>query len=92
MLDDKVVLVTGVVTPDSIAFGVARRALELGAEVVLTALERDLDQARTAAALLGLEDAAGMFGLTNVDDGGRDDGRFGSCTAGGPTAQSGPGL
>lgn len=56
MLDDKVVLVTGVVNADSIAFGVARRALELGAEVVLTALERDLDQARTAAALLGLED------------------------------------
>ena len=42
--------------------------------------------------LLGLDVAAGMFGLTNVDDGGRDDGRFGSWTTGGPTPHSGPGL
>lgn len=40
MLAGARLLVTGVATPDSIAFAVARRAQELGAEVVLTALPR----------------------------------------------------
>ncbi|MBZ5735294.1 SDR family oxidoreductase [Nocardioides sp. TRM66260-LWL] len=55
LLADRVVLVTGVVTQESIAYGVARRATELGAEVVLTGLERDLDKARDAAASLGID-------------------------------------
>ncbi len=40
MLDGKRLLVTGVVTKDSIAFHVARRAQELGAEVALTGFGR----------------------------------------------------
>ena len=55
LLAGKVVLVTGVVTTGSIAYGVALRARELGAEVVLTALERDLEKATEAAATLGVE-------------------------------------
>lgn len=55
MLAGKVVLVTGVVTSESIAYGVAHRAAELGAEGVLTGLERDLDKARDAAASLGID-------------------------------------
>lgn len=54
LLDGKVVLVTGVVTTESIAYAVARRALELGAEVVLTGLHRDLAPANSVAASLGL--------------------------------------
>lgn len=52
MLDGKRLLVTGVVTTDSIAFHVADRALRFGAEVVLTSFERDRERARTAAAEL----------------------------------------
>jgi enoyl-[acyl-carrier protein] reductase I len=40
MLDGKRVLVTGVVTRDSIAYAVAERALDQGAEVVLTSFGR----------------------------------------------------
>lgn len=54
MLDAKTILVTGLVTSESIAYAVARRALELGAHVVLTGLERDLDKAGEAADSLGL--------------------------------------
>ena len=55
LLDGKVVLVTGVVTTESIAYAVARRARELGAEVVLTGLHRDLHWTRAAARSLGLD-------------------------------------
>ena len=41
MLTDKRLLVTGVVTTDSIAFATALRAQQLGAEIVLTALDRN---------------------------------------------------
>jgi|SRR4051812_14245049 enoyl-[acyl-carrier protein] reductase I len=40
MLDDKKLLITGVVTRDSIAYHVAERAQELGAEIVLTGFGR----------------------------------------------------
>lgn len=49
ILSDKRLLVTGVVTTDSIAWATAARALDLGAEVVLSAPPRDLDRARDAA-------------------------------------------
>lgn len=52
MLTGSRLLVTGVVTTDSIAFAVARRAQELGAEVVLTALPRVRSFADEAAAQL----------------------------------------
>ena len=55
LLAGKVVLVTGVVTTGSIAYGVARRAGDLGADVVLTALHRDLERAEEAAATLGID-------------------------------------
>lgn len=55
LLAGKVVLVTGVVTTESIAYGVARRAIDFGAQVVLTGLERDLEKARDAAASLGID-------------------------------------
>lgn len=42
MLAGKRILITGVATPDSIAFATARRVLELGGRVVLTAFPRDL--------------------------------------------------
>lgn len=45
-------LITGVVTTDSIAFATARGAIEAGAEVVLSALPRDRALAEGAAAAL----------------------------------------
>jgi enoyl-[acyl-carrier protein] reductase I len=42
LLDDKKLLITGVLTEDSIAFHVARRAQESGAEVILTGFGRGL--------------------------------------------------
>ena len=52
MLTGSRLLVTGVVTTDSLAFASARRAQELGAEVVLTALPRVRALADEAAAAL----------------------------------------
>ena len=40
MLQDKKLLITGVITKDSIAWEVARQAQEAGAEVVLTGFGR----------------------------------------------------
>lgn len=50
MLNDKRLLITGVATPDSIAYATARKAVECGATVVMTAFPRDLDAAKTLAA------------------------------------------
>lgn len=55
LLHGRTILVTGVVTTGSIAYGVASRAVEMGAEVVLTGLERDLEQALAAAVTLGID-------------------------------------
>ena len=52
MLDGQRILVTGVVNEESIAFAVARRALELGAEVVLTTFDRDRQLTEAASRLL----------------------------------------
>ena len=49
MLADKRLLITGVVTTDSIAFATAARAQALGAEVILTALDRDRTLCQQAA-------------------------------------------
>lgn len=49
MLDGKRILVTGVVNDESIAFAVARRAIAMGAEVVLTAFDRDRALTESAA-------------------------------------------
>lgn len=52
MLDGRRLMISGVVTTESIAFAVAEGALARGAEVVLTAPQRDVERARSAAALL----------------------------------------
>lgn len=52
MLGGKRLLITGVVSRESIAHSVAQRAQELGAQVVLTAFERDRDRTEAAAAAL----------------------------------------
>ena len=68
MLSGSRLLVTGVVTPDSIAFAVARRAQELGAEVLLTALPRVRAQALDAAAQLPRSAAVMDVDLTSPED------------------------
>ena len=52
MLEGKKILVTGVLTRDSIAFEVARQAQEAGAEVVLTGFGRGRRMTERAAARL----------------------------------------
>jgi meromycolic acid enoyl-[acyl-carrier-protein] reductase len=52
MLRGDRILVTGVATPDSIAFATAGAVLEQGGELVLGAFPRDLDAARDLAATL----------------------------------------
>ena len=52
MLAGKRLLVTGVVTTDSIAHAVAHRSLEMGAQVVLTSFERDMERTLAAASEL----------------------------------------
>jgi enoyl-[acyl-carrier protein] reductase I len=52
MLADKRLIITGIVTTDSIAFGVAERAQLMGAEVLLTAFPRDRSLTEAAAAAL----------------------------------------
>ncbi len=68
MLAGTRLLVTGVVTPDSIAFAVARRAQELGAEVLLTALPRVRELAVQAAAELPRSAAVVDVDLTSAED------------------------
>ena len=53
LLDGKRLLITGVVTTDSIAFATAAAALAHGAEIVLTSFERDRERATEAATQLG---------------------------------------
>ena len=55
MLAGKRLLITGVVTTDSIARAVAHRSLEMGAQVVLTSFDRDMERTRAAASELDSE-------------------------------------
>jgi enoyl-[acyl-carrier protein] reductase I len=55
LLDGKRILVTGVLTDDSLAFGVARVAQEQGAEVILTGAGRGISLTRRAARKLPTE-------------------------------------
>lgn len=61
MLAGKRILITGVATPDSIAWATARAARELGARLVLTAFPRDLEAATDLAA--GLDPAIPVLPL-----------------------------
>lgn len=49
MLDGKLLLITGIATPDSIAASTAARCHQLGARLVLTAFPRDAEAARAVA-------------------------------------------
>ncbi len=53
LLADRNILITGVLTDDSLAFSIAKRALENGAEVVLTGAGRGLSLTRRTARKLG---------------------------------------
>ncbi len=68
MLNGKQILITGVVTTDSIAFTVARRAHELGAQVLLTGFPRDIDRTREAAEQLPGGIDVVPFDATDADD------------------------
>lgn len=52
MLADKRLILTGIVTTDSIAYAVAERAQLMGAEILLTAFLRDRSLTEAAAASL----------------------------------------
>ena len=52
MLADKRLIITGIATTDSIAFAVAQRALEEGAQVIATTLGRDRELTEQAVAQL----------------------------------------
>lgn len=67
MLEGQRILVTGVVNDESIAFAVARRALELGAEVVLTSFDRDRQMTEAAAQLLPADVEVLDLDVTNAD-------------------------
>ena len=54
LLDGKRILVTGLVTTDSIAFAVAESVLAHGGEIALTVLGRDRERAESAAAHLSV--------------------------------------
>jgi meromycolic acid enoyl-[acyl-carrier-protein] reductase len=72
LLHGKRLVVTGVARTDSIAFAVARRALEEGAEIVLTAPPRDMAGAEEAAAALPSAVGAVLaVDATDPDDMGR---------------------
>jgi enoyl ACP reductase len=55
ILDDKKLLITGVLTDDSLAFGVAQKAQEEGAEIVLTSFGRALRLTQRTARKLDTE-------------------------------------
>lgn len=67
MLDGHRILVTGVVNDGSIAFAVARRALELGAEVVLTSFDRDRAMTEAASRLLPADVEVLELDVTDAD-------------------------
>jgi enoyl ACP reductase len=65
MLQGKKILVTGVATPDSIAFATARSVLEQGGQVILGAFPRDVDAATDLAR--GLDPAIEVLPLDLFD-------------------------
>jgi enoyl-[acyl-carrier protein] reductase I len=67
-LEGKRILVTGLATPNSIAFAVATRAQKSGAQVVLAAFPRDLEGARAAAQQLPAPVEVHPVDATDQDD------------------------
>jgi enoyl-[acyl-carrier protein] reductase I len=68
LLTDKRVLVTGVLNDASIAFSVAQRAQEEGAEVILTSFGRAMSLTQRAARRLPTEPEIVELDVTNDDD------------------------
>ena len=68
LLDDKKLLITGVLTDDSIAFGVAKMAQEEGAEVVLTSFGRAMRLTQRTARKLPVEPEILELDISNADD------------------------
>jgi enoyl-[acyl-carrier protein] reductase I len=69
LLDNHRILVTGVLTDDSLAYGIARRALEEGAEIILTGAGRGLSLTkRTARKLADLGDVGEVLELDVTDE------------------------
>jgi enoyl ACP reductase len=68
LLQDRVVLVTGVLTPSSIAFTCARVAQEQGATVILTSFGRALSTTRRAARKLPAEPVVLELDVTDASD------------------------
>jgi enoyl ACP reductase len=68
ILDGKRILVTGVLTDQSIAYHVARLAQEQGASVVLTSFGRALNLTRRTAGRLPSEAPVLELDVTNADD------------------------
>jgi meromycolic acid enoyl-[acyl-carrier-protein] reductase len=67
LLDGKRILVTGVLTEDSLAFGVARLAIEQGAEIVLTGAGRGLGLTQRMARRLPVEPEVLELDVTQPD-------------------------
>lgn len=68
ILEGKRILVTGVLTDQSIAFHVARLAQEQGATVVLTSFGRALSLTRRSASRLPIEAPVVELDVTSIDD------------------------
>jgi enoyl-[acyl-carrier protein] reductase I len=67
LLDGKRILVTGVLTDDSLAFGVARLAMEEGAEIVLTGAGRGMGLTKRTARRLPAEPEVLELDVTQPD-------------------------
>ncbi|HEY3241540.1 MAG TPA: enoyl-ACP reductase FabI [Acidimicrobiia bacterium] len=67
LLDGKRILITGVLTDDSIAFSVARVAQEQGAEILLTSFGRAMSLTRRTARRLPVEPEVLELDVTNPD-------------------------
>lgn len=55
LLADKKILITGVVNTDSIAYATAVAAIDAGAHIALSGLQRDIEHTRHAATTLGVD-------------------------------------
>ena len=67
MLEGKRLLLTGVLTEASLAFGVARMAQEQGAEIIITSVDKVMKHTRKAAAKLPVEPEIIEFDVSDPD-------------------------
>src|SRR5271170_1673309 len=68
LLSDHRILVTGVLTDDSLAFGIAKRALEEGAAIALSGFGRGTSITRRTAKKLGDVGEIIELDVMNADD------------------------